>query len=222
VKVLTTDQKYTEHTIGRYQAGFRTGKPTIDQILQLKIYWEKHLSIMWRYNRFLLNFRKHMTASEEKLYAIMVYLGIPNKLIRLTKATMVNSTYHVKLGTNMTEGFKVGTGLKQGDRLAPNLFNIALKYVIRKLSIRNTSIIFHKTMKLIIYAGDTNIIGRTKRAISELYEELKERANEVGLIINVDNTKAMVQSRRPAKGRTVTVGDHNIEMVRRFKYSGIK
>ena len=56
----------------------------------------------------------------------MAHFGIPDKLIRLTKATMENSTYRVKIGTIMTDGFKVGTGLKQGDGLAPNLFNIAL------------------------------------------------------------------------------------------------
>ena len=63
----------------------------------------------------------------DKLYAIMTHFGIPNKLIRLTKATMENSTYYVKIGTIVTDGFKVGTGSKQGDGLAPNLFNIALE-----------------------------------------------------------------------------------------------
>ena len=52
----------------------------------------------------------------------MAYFGIPNKLIRLRQVTMENSTYHVKIGTVMTVGFQVGTGLKQGDELAPNLF----------------------------------------------------------------------------------------------------
>jgi hypothetical protein len=67
----------------------------------------------------------------DKLYAIMAHFGIPDKLIRLANATMENSAYHIKIGTIMTDGFKVGTGLKQGDGLAPNLFNIELKYVIR-------------------------------------------------------------------------------------------
>jgi hypothetical protein len=62
----------------------------------------------------------------DKFYAIIVYFGIPNKLIRLSKATMENSTYHVKIGTIMTDSFKVGTGLKQGDGLAPSIFNTAL------------------------------------------------------------------------------------------------
>jgi hypothetical protein len=54
--------------------------------------------------------------------------------------------------------------------------------------------------------------------ISEVYSELKQRAKEVGLIINVEKTKAMVQSRRPGKGGTLNVKDHKTEVVRRFKY----
>jgi len=120
----------------------------------------------------------------------------------------------------MMDGFKVGTGLKQGDGLAPNLFNIALEYVIRQLSVQTTSIIFHKSVQLIGYADNINIMGRTKRAISDLYGELKERAKEVGPIINVDKTKAMVENRRLGKGRILPVQDHKIEVVRRFKYLG--
>ena len=131
---------------------------------------------------------------------------------------MENSTYYVKIGTIMTDGFKVGTGLKR-DGLTPNLFNIALEYVIRQLSVHTTTT-FHRSVQLIGYADDINIMGRTKRAISDLYGELKERAKEVGPIINVDKTKAMVENRRLGKGRILPVQDHKIEVVRRFKYLG--
>jgi hypothetical protein len=53
-------------------------------------------------------------------------------------------------------------------------------------------------------------MGRTKRAISEVYGELKERAKEIKLNINVEKTKAMVQSRGPGRGGTLTVEDHKI------------
>jgi predicted amino acid-binding ACT domain protein len=55
-------------------------------------------------------------------------------------------------------------------------------------------------VQLIGYADGINIMGRTKRATSMVYGELKERAKEVGLDINVERTKTMVQSRRP-RGR---------------------
>jgi hypothetical protein len=57
---------------------------------------------------------------------------------------MNDSTYHVKIGQMMTDGFKAGNGLKQGDIVAPNFFIIALEYVIRQLSVEGKSTIFYK------------------------------------------------------------------------------
>jgi hypothetical protein len=82
--------------------------------------WEHNVEIY----QIFVDFQKaHDSIRRHKHYAIMTHFGIPDKLIRLTKVTMENSTYHVKIGTMMTDGFKVGTGLKQGDGLTPNLFN---------------------------------------------------------------------------------------------------
>jgi hypothetical protein len=128
--------------------------------------WEQYVEI----HKISVDFQKaYDSIRKNKLYAIMKHFEIPDKLIRLTKSTMENSTYHVKTGTIMTDYFKVGTGLKQGDGLEPNLFNKALEYVIRQLSVQATSTIFHKSVQLIGYAEDINIMGKTKRAISEAY-----------------------------------------------------
>jgi hypothetical protein len=91
----------------------------------------------------------------------------------------------------IADGFKVRNGLKQEDRLALNLFNIALEYVIKELSVEVKSTVFYKTVLLIGYADDINIMGRTKGAVCDVYEELKERATEAGL--NIRERKSMVQ-----------------------------
>ena len=78
----------------------------------------------------------------------------------------------------MNDGFKVGNGLKQGDGLAPTFFNVALEYVIRQLSVDFRSTIIYRSLQLIGYADDINIMGRTKNLISEVYEELQERAKK--------------------------------------------
>jgi hypothetical protein len=117
----------------------------------------------------------------------MTSFEIPNKLIRLTAATMEDSTYHVKIGTIITDGFKVGNGLKQGDGLAPNVFSIVLEYVIRQLSVQAQATVFYKSVQLIGCADDIHIMGRTKRATLMVYRELKERAKEIGLNVNVEN-----------------------------------
>ena len=124
--------KYTENIIGEYQAGFRTGKSTTDQIFTVKNLLEKAWGHNVEIHKIFVDFQKaYDSIRRNKLYAIMAHFGIPNKLIRLTKATIENSTYYVKIGTIMMDGFKVGTGLKQGGGLAHNFFNIALEYVIK-------------------------------------------------------------------------------------------
>jgi hypothetical protein len=46
------------------------------------------------------------------------------------------------------------------------------------------------------YAAVINIMGKTKRATSEEYEELEQTAKEVGLNVSIENTKSVAQSRK--------------------------
>jgi len=138
------------HIIGEYQAGIRTGKSTTDQTFTVKNLFKKSWEHNVEIHQIFVDFQKaYGSIRRDKLYAIMAYFGIPSKLIRLTQVTMENLSYHVKIGTIMTDGFQVGTGLKQGDGLAPNLFNIALECVIGKFSVKTTSIMFRKSVQLI-------------------------------------------------------------------------
>ena len=57
------------------------------------------------------------------------------------------------------------------------------------MSVKQTATLFHKSVQLIGYADVMNIRVRTKRAISDVCGELKDRAKEVGLILNVAKTK---------------------------------
>ncbi|XP_048521741.1 uncharacterized protein LOC125504187 [Dendroctonus ponderosae] len=57
--------------------------------------------------------------------------GIPHKIIRLTRVCVEGSRCKVKIGSDMSNVFRVSTGLKQGDVLSPTIFNIALEKVER-------------------------------------------------------------------------------------------
>jgi hypothetical protein len=60
-----------------------------------------------------------------------------------------------------------------------------------------------------------------KGAVAEVYEELKEKAKEEGLKITFTKTKAMVQNGATRRiSETSTNKDHDIEVVRGFKYMG--
>lgn len=67
------------------------------------------------------------------LLEIMYDAGIPGKLIRLVRSSMKNTEAKVKFQTQLAEQSKIRHGFKQGDGLAPALFNLALEYVIMKV-----------------------------------------------------------------------------------------
>lgn len=66
-----------------------------------------------------------------------------------------------------------------------------MEYVTRQQSVEIKSTIFYKSVQLTGYADDINIMGRMIRALSEVCKQLKGRAKEVGLNINVKKTEVL-------------------------------
>jgi hypothetical protein len=131
---------------------------------------------------------------KEKLYEALVELKIPSKLIRLINGVMGNFTTQIRIKNELTESFQVKNGLKKGDGLAPVLFNLTLEYIIRKLLLTTDSTVMYRSVQVMGYADDINILGRSRMAVNEAYTALKNQAKTVGLNINTDNIKALVQT----------------------------
>jgi hypothetical protein len=94
--------------------------------------WKSVGNSIYNVHQIYVDFRRACDSIQrEKLYRIMHEFNIPNKLIRLVRATMRNSEAQVKIQTQLAEPFKIRQGLKQGDGLAPSLFNLALEYAIK-------------------------------------------------------------------------------------------
>jgi hypothetical protein len=124
----------------------------------------------------------------------MYNVGMPSKLIMLVRATIKDSEDQVKAQTQLTELFKIRQGLKQGDGLAPLLFNLALDCVIRKLSVGIKGTVEQHTAQIVGYADDICLLSRNVRTTEEAYHKLKEAAIEIGLQIKISKTKAMIMS----------------------------
>jgi hypothetical protein len=101
---------------------------------------------------------------------------IPQKLINLTKATLKNIKCRVKIQNQLSKLFTIERGLRQGDAIACLLFNIALEWAIKKSGIETRGTIFHKSIQVLAFAYDINIIGRSLRVVKEAFLNLEKAA----------------------------------------------
>jgi len=91
-----------------YQAGFGQGRSTINQISTVKQILqncrEYNLSVYLAFTDFR---QAYDSVRSEKMYKVLQHFQIPNKLIRLVKATMDNMVAKVQVQTHMSNSTKL-------------------------------------------------------------------------------------------------------------------
>jgi hypothetical protein len=74
----------------------------------------------------------------------MTKLEIPTKLVNLTKMMMGNSMGRVKIQGILSQSFTTQNGLRQEDPLSTTLFNLALEYAARKITVNPHGNIYNR------------------------------------------------------------------------------
>src|SRR5215510_3158588 len=111
----------------------------------------------------------------------MSEFNIPNKLIRLTRMTMEHTKSQVRIQSDLSDPITTKKGLRQGDSLACLLFNLALEKVVRDAGIQTNGTIFYKSVQILVYAHDIDVIARSQAALKQAFISLERAAGEMGL-----------------------------------------
>ena len=220
-------QPLAEEFIGNYQAGFRPGLSTTDQIFTVRQILQKCKEFNIITHHLFVDFKAaYDTVNRQELWKIMSEFNFPSKLIRLLQATLNGVQCYVRVAGNLAEPFESLNGLRQGDALSCTLFNIVLEGVIRRAGIRTEGTIFNKSTQYVGYADDINMIGRSHRYVEESLQNFDREAKRVGLVINEAKTKYMVtgSSHNSGVGNMVRFqtddGYYEFEQVQEFVYLG--
>lgn len=214
-------KRVVEENIGEYQCGFRPGRGTTDQLFVVRQVMEKCYEHGIDLHMLFVDFKEAFdSVNRKELRKALEELEVPQKLVRLIIMTMSGSKSKVKLGNKMSEAFEFTKGVKQGDGLSATLFLIALHQAVKHLV--HPEPIFHESSQLCAYADDIDVIALSKEKLVELYEELEQRAESLGLVVNEAKTKYMVVSASEAirEPQDLVIGAKKFEGVARFKYLG--
>jgi retron-type reverse transcriptase len=130
---------------------------------------------------------------------------VPRKLINLVQDTLQPTKVKVKINNNMTEQFKITSGVKQGDPLSALLFSIVMDVIISKLDARGN--VPTRLKQISAYADNVIIIGRTKQVMIHTLSKLKNEASKYGLLINESKTKYMkcTGTRKQVRGNELEI-----------------
>ena len=159
---------YAKEIIGDHQCGFRRNRSTIDHTFCIRQILEKK----WEYNeevhQLFIDFKKaYDSVRREVLYKILIEFDIPKKFERLVKMSLTETYSRVRVGKNVSDGFPIRKGLKQGDALTSVLFNFALEYAIRRVQVNRDGLKLNGTHQMLAYADDVNTLGGSIHTLKE-------------------------------------------------------
>jgi Reverse transcriptase (RNA-dependent DNA polymerase) len=220
-------QPLMEDFLHPYQAGFRRGMSTTDQIFCIRQIIQKSYEMNTETDHLFIDFKQaYDTIDREQLWGIMAEFGFPHKLVRLLKATLEGVVCSVKIEGHLSGAFESEVGLRQGDGISTMLFNIALEGVVRRSGIEKSGTVFTKSVQMLGFADDIDIIGRNIRSVTDAYSKLEKEANKIGLHVNEDKTKFLMicpsQRTRDIVGSHLEIGDKRFEVVKEFTYLGVQ
>ena len=93
--------------------------------------------------------------------------------------------------------FQIGKGVYQDSILSPCLFNFYSEYIIRNVRLAETQAkikIARRNINNLRYADDTTLMVEREDKLKSILMKVKEESENVGLKLNIQNTKIMAPS----------------------------
>lgn len=100
--------------------GSEKNRSTIDQIFTIGQILDKRIDKRKDTHILFIDFTKSYDCLiRTEIWNAMLDIGIPKKLVNMTKICTNDSTNKVRISGNLSNEFHVETGVKQGDGLSP-------------------------------------------------------------------------------------------------------
>ena len=221
MKIIQTRlQKHHEQFSREEQAGFRPGRGCADQIFSIRQLMEEKIRCGQRMVIVFIDFKSAFdNVHWPALWRALQTEYVPQKVISLLQSVYSDSSSQVRVQNELSEGFTIKTGVRQGDVTSPLLFNIVIDAIMRQAFRDRKGVQYDKNGFItdLMFADDSAIFTNSDTEATNTLRDIAHIAQGYGLTINAEKTKVLVTDGTLA---TVDLEGIQIEQVREFKYLG--
>ena len=122
---------------------------------------------------------------------------IPDHLTCLLRNLYAGQETTVRTGHGTTDWFQIGKGVRQGCILSPCLLNFYAEYIMRNAGLEEAQAgikIARRSINNLRYTDDTTLMPESEEELKSLVMKVKEESENVGLKLNIEETKIMSSS----------------------------
>ena len=176
------------------QVGFRKGRRTRDQIVNIRQIIEKAREFQKNIYFCFIDYAKPFDCVDHnKLWRILKEMSIPDHLTCLLRNLYAGQEATLRTGHGTTDWFQIGKGVRQGCILSPCLFNFYAHYIMRNAGLEEAQAgikIAGRNINHLRYIDDTTFIAE-REELKSLLMRVKEEREKVALKLKTQKTKIM-------------------------------
>lgn len=205
-----------------YQAGFRKGYSTVDNIYNLASIVSLKLKEKKKIYAFFVDFKAAFdNVFRKSLLYKLSQMGVSNKFITLVQSIYNNTQYAVWTGEELSDYFETNSGVKQGCLLSPILFSLYINDLHEYLE--GGIYIQHLNIRLLLYADDIVILADDISTMQSMISKLEMYCNTWNLKVNMDKSEMLIfrNGGRQSHNEKWTYGGQPIKVVNEYKYLGV-
>lgn len=207
------------------QTGFIEGCRTSDHMFVLKTLLQKY--VLGESKPLYCCFVDFKKAFDSVSHAHLLYklkkYGIGSKFYTILKSMYTISNSCVKINNVRTNFFHCEVGVRQGDNLSPNLFNMFVNDLPSYFDASCEPLnLYSKSINCLLYADDVVLLSSSAAGLQKCLDKLDNFTNDWRMTVNLKKTKVLVFNKSGRKSNIeFKYKNEVIENVQTYKYLGI-
>lgn len=208
--------------LNEFQAGFRTGYSTVDNIYSLASIVHLKLTEKRKVYAFFVDFSAAFDMVPRQLLIYKLHeMGMPTKMVNMIKNIYQSTKSMIWTGDEVSQEFNTYTGVRQGCLLSPLLFTLYLNDLHDWLE--GGLMVDEINIRVLLYADDIVILADEREVLQSMIYNLEKYCKQWNMVVNLEKSKIMVfrNGGRLATNEKWKYLNQEIEIVNEYCYLGV-